>query len=58
MKSVRELLEAAGIRLDGWYLSKATAVSKDGRVILGNGRNPAGKEQAWRATIDLPASRP
>jgi probable HAF family extracellular repeat protein len=58
MKSVSQLLEAAGIRLDGWYLNRATAVSKDGRVILGNGRNPADKEQAWRAVIDLPASRP
>lgn len=58
MKSVSQLLEAAGIRLDGWYLNTATAVSKDGRVIVGNGRNPADKEQAWRAVIDLPASRP
>jgi hypothetical protein len=37
---------------------KATALSHDGRVILGLGRNPEGKEQAWRAIIDLPSSRP
>ena len=54
MKSVRQLLEAAGVRLDGWYLMKATAVSQDGRVIFGHGRNPAGREQSWRAVIDLP----
>lgn len=57
MKSIRQLLEAAGVRFDGWYLMKAMAVSHDGRVIFGVGRNPAGKEQAWRAVIDLPPGR-
>ncbi len=31
----------------GWVLEAATAISPDGRYIVGYGRNPAGRTEAW-----------
>ncbi len=36
-----------GLDLSGWTLSEAVSVSDSGRVIAGNGINPAGVEEAW-----------
>lgn len=38
----------------GWKLTVARAVSQNGRVIVGEGTNPAGEIEGWRAI--LPAS--
>jgi probable HAF family extracellular repeat protein len=39
-----------------WYLEKATAVSADGRTIVGFGFNPDGRTEAWIATIPEPGA--
>ncbi len=38
-------------QLAGWSLTEATAISDDGRVIVGYGRNPQGFTEAWRAVL-------
>lgn len=38
--------------LNGWQLTSARAVSTNGTVILGNGINPSGQQEAWIATIE------
>lgn len=40
-----------GLDLTGWTLLEAVAVSADGGTVVGNGRNPQGKLEAWRATL-------
>lgn len=37
--------------LTGWLLGGAVALSHDGRVVVGNRRNPAGESEAWIARI-------
>lgn len=39
----------------GWKLTLARAVSANGRVIVGEGINPAGQKEAWRAILPEPA---
>ncbi len=38
---------------EGWVLVEATAVSSDGRFIVGTGINPTGKREAWLLDTDL-----
>lgn len=45
--TIRSLVEAAGSDLTGWDLTEAVDVSDDGRVILGNGTDADGLQQAW-----------
>ncbi len=52
MESVRQLLIDSGVDLTGWHLSGAHGVSADGRVIVGDGINPNGQYEAWRAVLD------
>ena len=40
-----------GIKLDGWKLKRANAISADGRAIVGDGIDPDGKDQAWIARL-------
>lgn len=40
--------------LAGWTLTEARGISDDGRVIVGNGTNPDGAEEAWRAVLPAP----
>ncbi|GEM_PF-1596271 len=40
-----------GLDLTGWQLLRATAISSDGRAIVGYGLNPLGQVEAWLATI-------
>lgn len=40
----------------GWTLDTAHDISSDGRTIVGRGINPAGRDEAWTATIPSPAS--
>lgn len=42
----------------GWFLTAATAISGDGRVIVGNGINPAGQTEAWIWTLPPPPEIP
>jgi probable HAF family extracellular repeat protein len=57
MKNLRQLLIAGGATgLSGWTLTQARAISADGRVIAGFGRNPAGNSEAWIAVIPEPSS--
>jgi probable HAF family extracellular repeat protein len=45
-----------GSQLSGWILRRARGISADGRTIVGVGRNPQGRSEAWVATLggDLP----
>lgn len=41
------LLTEFGLDLGDWELSSATAITPDGRTIVGIGRNPEGRSEAW-----------
>jgi probable HAF family extracellular repeat protein len=45
------LVDEYGLDLSGWTLIKATEVSGDGRTIVGQGINPNGDWEAWRAVL-------
>lgn len=48
--NLRTYLTSKGVAgLDGWRLDSAVAVSADGRVVVGMGRNPLGETSAWIA---------
>lgn len=51
VRSIREILEEGGVDLTGWTLTNAVAISDDGTVVVGNGRNPDGIEQGWIAHL-------
>ncbi|HYE96407.1 MAG TPA: right-handed parallel beta-helix repeat-containing protein, partial [Rubricoccaceae bacterium] len=52
VRSVRAILEDAGVILGGWSLYYGvTGVSEDGSVVVGTGLNPSGGQEAWRAVI-------
>ncbi len=52
-----DVLDEHGIETHhGWYLYKASAVSADGRTIVGWGRNPEGTIEGWVAYLG-PACR-
>ena len=40
--------------LIGWQLTEATEISRDGKIIAGNGINPAGLPEAWVVDLDGP----
>ena len=53
-ESIQSLLLADGINnLVGWTLSDATGISADGTVIVGDGIDPQGNDEAWIADIPL-----
>ncbi len=57
MQNLNDVLIAAGVSgLDGWILREATAVSADGRTIVGWGTNPVGGYEAWIATVPEPGT--
>jgi probable HAF family extracellular repeat protein len=52
MEDLKALLEARyGLDLGGWTLRSADAISLDGRRIAGVGTNPAGRTEAYLATL-------
>lgn len=51
MRSLKAVLEEAGLDLTGWTLIYASAVSADGTVIVGAGSNPQGLSEGWRASL-------
>ena len=54
--SIHELLLDEGIDVAamGWTLESATAVSADGTIIAGWGRNPSGQSEAWLVELPIP----
>jgi probable HAF family extracellular repeat protein len=60
MRDLRQLLMEAGVtEVQAWRsLRAALAVSKDGRVIVGYGRNPDNLWEAWRAVLPVPGTCP
>lgn len=56
MLALRDILATNGVDVGGWKLAHATAVSADGRTIVGDGWNPEGRHEAWLAVIPEPGS--
>jgi hypothetical protein len=50
------LLDEGATNVDGWELYAAWGISADGAVIVGNGINPDGKTEAWRAVVPEPGT--
>ena len=50
----RPELTAMVVNLDGWTLTKATAISSNGRYIVGYGTNPSGQIDAFELKAVLP----
>lgn len=55
MHSIKALLQAQGIDMTGWVLNEATAVSADGRVIVGSARKNSEPFVDFIAVIPEPA---
>jgi len=55
-RSVKQVLQDAGINMTGWTLQFANSISDDGQTIAGHAVNPSGQTQAWVAFIPLPAA--
>lgn len=53
-RNLVDVLATAGLEteLEGWKLEFAFGVSGDGTTIIGNGINPDGNNEAWRAVLD------
>lgn len=52
IRSLKEVLEVEyGLDLGVWVLEMATAVSADGRTIVGYGYNPSGQVTGWIAVL-------
>jgi probable HAF family extracellular repeat protein len=55
MRNLQAALEADyNLRLPGWTLTHATAISDDGMVIVGSGINPLGNTEAWVVNLAAP----
>jgi uncharacterized membrane protein len=55
MRALRDVLSEIGMDLSGWALWEATAISPDGRHIVGNGRSPADRLEAWVVHLPIDA---
>nr|WP_244646063.1 autotransporter domain-containing protein [Bradyrhizobium campsiandrae] len=55
IQSIPAILSAAGYGPANWSLQTAQGVSADGTVIVGNGIDPNGKNEAWIAHIPINA---
>ncbi len=51
MRNLRDVLVGLGLNLTGWTLLSATAITPDGRVIVGGGTNPSGQTEAFLAVL-------
>ena len=57
MRNLRDVLSGDfGLDLTGWQLIAASAITPDGRTIVGTGFNSDGNQEAWIATIPEPGS--
>jgi uncharacterized membrane protein len=54
MRSLHDVLTELGVDFTGWKVEAATAISGDGRTIVGNGTNPAGKPEGWVVHLGSP----
>jgi len=54
MRRLRTVLTDMGVDMMGWQLTNASAVSADGRTIVGWGNYLHGADQAWVANIAVP----
>jgi uncharacterized membrane protein len=55
LRQIREyLLSQQVASVTGWILQEPHAVSADGTVIAGSGRNPNGQNEAWIAVVPRP----
>ena len=52
IQELQKLLVQHNVKLGKWYLTDATAVSADGRFIVGHARTPQGQEAGW--IVNLP----
>jgi len=48
MRALKALLGPAA---KAWQLTEATAITPDGRTVIGNGTNPDGKPEGWVARL-------
>jgi probable HAF family extracellular repeat protein len=51
MRSIKMVLQGAGIDLTGWELESAQDVSANGLIVVGYGRNPDGEVVPWVANL-------
>src|SRR5262249_45212786 len=59
MVVLRDLwVKSYGLDLRGWCLTRAYGISADGRVIVGEGTNPAGSSEGWIARLGAPLDSP
>jgi uncharacterized membrane protein len=58
MRSLKDVLtNVYSLDLTGWTLTEASAISADGRTIVGRGINPLNQQEAWVANLS-PALSP
>lgn len=59
MRALADVLVADhGLDLTGWTLAEATAISDDGRTVVGFGQNRDGHTEGWIARLAGPAATP
>lgn len=57
MRDLHDVLEDVyGLSLNGWHLDVAKGISYDGMTIVGNGRNPAGRQEGWIVRLPEPST--
>ena len=56
LQNFKGFLSNSGLNMAGWDFTQATAISPNGRYIVGSGFNPQGIETGWVVTIPEPAS--
>jgi uncharacterized membrane protein len=56
--NLQSTLSGRGIDMTGWLLTKPTAISSDGRTIVGFGTNPLGQTEGWVAVIPAVVPEP
>ena len=49
------MVDGYGVELRGWTLLRATGVSDDGMIVVGEGVSPEGRLEGWTASIHCPA---
>jgi probable HAF family extracellular repeat protein len=56
MIGIKDMAVAAGLSMTGWQLTFARGVSGDGNVMVGDGIDPSGKNEAWIYRLSAPGS--